>query len=328
MKTPKISIIVPVYNVEKYIRRCIDSILNQTFKDFELILVDDGSPDRCGEICEEYALRDIRIKVIHKENGGQASARNVGLDIAQGDYIGFVDSDDWIDSDMYEILYNEIIKYQADIASCKCKHFYENRKSNESKNEEILLNEYHSNEILDAHYDRKIDIAVCTKLINRKKIGGLKFKEGMISEDVMYSLCLYTKVESIIVINQKKYIYFHRANSTTTSKISEKRLDNIYHSIELCSILPQKYIKNIIEGAQRYIVNLGIEVVNEETILENKVLLKKIKFLLKKNKILSHKIYYKKFYFFSKSPFVFCLLYRMGKEIKNILKIGELKTWN
>ena len=98
--SPKISIIVPVYKVELYLEKCINSILNQTFKDFELILVDDGSPDRCGEICDEYAKKDNRIVVVHKENGGQASARNVGLDIARGDYIGFVDSDDWIERDM------------------------------------------------------------------------------------------------------------------------------------------------------------------------------------------------------------------------------------
>ena len=94
---PKISIIVPVYKVEKYLHKCIDSILAQTFKDFELILVDDGSPDNCGKICDEYAKRDNRIVVVHKENGGQASARNRGINIARGDYIGFVDSDDWID---------------------------------------------------------------------------------------------------------------------------------------------------------------------------------------------------------------------------------------
>jgi len=115
---PKISIIVPVYKVEQYIHKCIDSILNQTLNDFELILVNDGSPDQCGQICDEYAKCDSRIKVIHKENGGQASARNMGLDIATGEYIGFVDSDDWIEPDMYEILYNECIINECEIISC------------------------------------------------------------------------------------------------------------------------------------------------------------------------------------------------------------------
>lgn len=102
---PKISVIVPIYNVEKYLNRCVDSILNQTFEDFELILVNDGSPDNCGNICDEYAQKDNRVKVIHKKNGGVSSARNVGIDIAQGEYIMFVDSDDWIQSVMLEQMY-------------------------------------------------------------------------------------------------------------------------------------------------------------------------------------------------------------------------------
>lgn len=102
---PEISIIVPVYNVEKYLKRCIDSILNQSFENFELILVDDGSTDNSGKIVDEYEGIDKRIRVIHKQNGGQGSARNRGLDIAKGNYIGFVDSDDWIHRDMYKCMY-------------------------------------------------------------------------------------------------------------------------------------------------------------------------------------------------------------------------------
>ncbi|HEY8803664.1 MAG TPA: glycosyltransferase, partial [Clostridium sp.] len=105
MQNPLISIIVPIYKVEVYIRNCVDSILNQTYKNLEIILVDDGSPDNCGNICEEYSSKDKRIKVIHKKNGGLSSARNAGLDIASGEYIGFIDSDDWIEGDMYESLY-------------------------------------------------------------------------------------------------------------------------------------------------------------------------------------------------------------------------------
>ena len=114
----KLSIIVPVYNVEPYLRRCIDSILAQTFTDFELILVDDGSPDNCPAICDEYAEKDPRIVVIHKQNGGLSDARNAGLDIARGEYIGFVDSDDYIDAEMYEKMYNAAIMHNSDIVSC------------------------------------------------------------------------------------------------------------------------------------------------------------------------------------------------------------------
>ena len=113
-----ISIIVPIYNVEDYLKRCIDSILGQTYKNLEVILVDDGSPDKCGKICEEYKLIDSRIKVIHKKNGGLSSARNNGLDIATGDFIGFVDSDDYIERNMYESLIEALNNNNADIATC------------------------------------------------------------------------------------------------------------------------------------------------------------------------------------------------------------------
>ena len=122
---PKISVIVPVYNVEKYLHECVDSILTQTFTDFELILVDDGSPDNCPVICDEYASKDKRIKVIHKENGGGAQSRNVGLDCSRGAYIGFVDSDDHILPDMYEKMFCRIEEEQADIACCGLHHIYE-----------------------------------------------------------------------------------------------------------------------------------------------------------------------------------------------------------
>ena len=112
--TPKISVIVPVYNVEKYLRKCIDSLTNQTLKDIEIILVNDGSTDNSGSIIDEYAKQDKRVIAIHKENGGQSSARNMGLDIAKGKYVGFIDSDDWIELDMYENMYLALVKGNAD----------------------------------------------------------------------------------------------------------------------------------------------------------------------------------------------------------------------
>ena len=135
---PEISIIVPVYKVEKYLERCVKSILAQTFTDFELILVDDGSPDNCPLMCDEWAKKDKRIKVIHKANGGAGQSRNVGLENATGKYIGFVDADDWITRDMYEYLHELIIKEDADVAMCD---FTRNPKEleNDTLNEEIKV---------------------------------------------------------------------------------------------------------------------------------------------------------------------------------------------
>ena len=113
-----ISIIVPVYNVENYLRKCVDSIINQSYKNLEIILVDDGSTDSSGKICDEYSLKDSRIKVIHKKNGGLSDARNAGMEIASGDFWGFVDSDDYIDSDMYSVLLENLLGAEADLSAC------------------------------------------------------------------------------------------------------------------------------------------------------------------------------------------------------------------
>ena len=118
MSQALISVIIPVYKVEKYLDRCLESIVNQTYKNLEIILIDDGSPDNCPAICDEYAQKDSRIKVIHKANGGVSSARNKGIDVATGDYIGFVDSDDWIEPDMYETLIKNAEQYNSDISRC------------------------------------------------------------------------------------------------------------------------------------------------------------------------------------------------------------------
>ncbi len=123
----EISIIVPVYKVEKYLKKCVDSILAQTFSDFELILVDDGSPDNSGRICDDYAKKDARVRVVHKQNGGLSSARNAGIEVAKGKYLGFVDSDDYIAEDMYELLYKAIIKEEADLSICGIYDVYEEK---------------------------------------------------------------------------------------------------------------------------------------------------------------------------------------------------------
>ena len=123
---PELSIIVPIYKVEKYLPKCIESILNQSFIDFELILVDDGSPDYCGLICDEYAGKDSRVKVIHQNNQGVSAARNAALDVAEGRYLGFVDADDWIEKDMYQTMLQTAFVSRADVVICGIQYFTEN----------------------------------------------------------------------------------------------------------------------------------------------------------------------------------------------------------
>ncbi|MGL5903257.1 MAG: glycosyltransferase family 2 protein [Cetobacterium sp.] len=218
---PKISIIVPVYRVEFYLKKCIDSILNQTFKDFELILVNDGSPDNCGEICDEYAEKDSRITVIHKKNGGQASAKNMALLIAKGKYIGFVDSDDWIDCDMYHILYNMIETSKKDIANISLKSIGIFGEKVFSIHDRIILDREKAIEELFKH--KLYGNFFCTNLFRRELFKEMKFKEGIAYEDVDLLYRLIHISNGIVTLGVPKYNYLIRQGSTTGD--GKKRID-------------------------------------------------------------------------------------------------------
>lgn len=226
---PEISIIVPVYNVENYLEKCIDSILNQTFKNFELILVDDGSTDRSGEICDKYKSLDNRISVIHKVNGGLSDARNAGIEVAIGNYIGFVDSDDYIHPQMYEILYNNIIKYNADIAMCdyikyESNDFYKYQKDN------CGIEVYNNIDCLNLIFGEKEGhcITPCNKIYNRQLFNDLRFEVGRIYEDRLISHRILYASKKTIFIPNILYFYRQRKGSISNSEFSIKSLDSLY----------------------------------------------------------------------------------------------------
>ena len=223
----KISIIVPVYNVERYLGKCINSILNQTFADFELILVDDGSTDRSGYICDDYKKKDNRIKVIHKENGGLSSARNAGLDIAKEKYIGFVDSDDFINKNMYEFLYKDIKVNNSDIAICDYEEVYENEKGinyQESNSSTLVLTNI---EALWKIYDKKgwNYVIAWNKLYKKYLFDDIRFPIGKIHEDEMIAHEVLYKANKITYNNKKLYYYLQRENSIMGKKFNINRLD-------------------------------------------------------------------------------------------------------
>lgn len=217
---PRLSIIVPVYNVEKYIHKCVDSILNQTFTDFELILVDDGSPDNCGKICDEYAKKDNRVRVIHKENGGQSSARNKGLDIAIGEIVGFVDSDDIIDSNMYEDLIQYLDKNNLNIVCCDAYLVRGNRTRIRLLYDcnKIFI----GTEAVCANLVGRIDNAVWNKVYRKSIFDKVRFREGIVYEDVrIMHLLLYT-AKNVGYISKPCYYYFKRKNSTIALSFNSK----------------------------------------------------------------------------------------------------------
>ncbi|WP_099330929.1 glycosyltransferase family 2 protein [Priestia aryabhattai] len=236
---PAISIIVPIYNVEKYLHKCVDSILDQTFKDFELILVNDGSPDNCGEICNEYSRKDPRVKVIHKKNGGLSDARNAGIDIAEGDYIGFVDSDDWIEPDMYEILFNMCKTNNCEIGSCTYAIYHQNKRI---INESHPLTVHNNKQAMEAMLnDELYNEVVCTKLFKRSLFNGLRFTLGIIHEDTAFTYKAIHKCEKICFIGVPKYNYIKRDDSIMANTKKNVRIDSVLIYEEMYQFIKNDY---------------------------------------------------------------------------------------
>ena len=217
---PRLSVIVPVYKVEKYIHKCVESILNQTFTDFELILVDDGSPDDCGRICDEYAKKDARVRVIHKENGGQSSARNIGLDAARGEIIGFVDSDDDIDINMYQYLIEFMDKEKLDLVFCDVYLIRGTRIREQSmySSNKVLSREQGLNDNLIC----KIDNAVWNKIYKKDIFENLRFTEGIVYEDVRIMYKIFDRIKKSGYLKKSLYYYYKRKNSTIAQSFNSK----------------------------------------------------------------------------------------------------------
>lgn len=219
-----ISVIVPIFNVEKYLNRCIESLLNQTYKNIELILVDDGSTDRCGEICDMYAIKDSRVKVIHKKNGGLSDARNVGLNIARGYYISFVDSDDWVHSDYLKLMYEYLVNNNADI--CECDILITSNFVTEITDTIITTDLYDTKSALrELIKDTVFHQHVWNKLYKKESINGIKFPIGKINEDEFWTYKVFGNCNRIVKLNKVLYYYFQRNTSIMGSKYNLNRLD-------------------------------------------------------------------------------------------------------
>lgn len=216
-----ISVIVPVYKVEKYLEKCVNSIRSQSYSDLEIILVDDGSPDNCGKICDEMALNDQRIRVIHQKNQGLAAARNAGLAIAQGKYVAFVDSDDTIENGTYLLLYNMIEHYDTDIAICEC------RKVKESEVLEQVEYSKYENRVLDNNklwelVFGQLNNSSCNKLYKRSLIGDLQFPKKVVhGEDLLFNIEYLAKCNIGVYNEAPVYNYLSRNNSITRSYFNE-----------------------------------------------------------------------------------------------------------
>lgn len=232
MKEKLISIIVPVYNSSMYLDRCIESLINQTYKNIEIILIDDGSKDDSYRICKEYAIKDKRINAIHKKNGGVSSARNLGLKIAKGDYIGFVDSDDYVEKDMYEVLISSINQNLSQIAICNIYYETENKKqvySYSTKKNVFSRHEFPIN----MYNILSINGYVCNKLYDRRLIyrenQNICFDNNIdISEDGLFNYEIFDKNKEFLssYIDKKMYHYIQEKNSVCNQRFTLKKLEH------------------------------------------------------------------------------------------------------
>ena len=238
-----ISVIVPIYNVEKYLRKCVDSLINQTYKNLEIILVDDGSLDNCPKICDEYAKQDSRIKVMHKENGGLSDARNAGMKVARGEYISFIDSDDWIKPEMIEGMYNRMIEDNSDLVSSGVLWVDENGAEirNATVSENCVLNtEQAMKELIN---DGKLKQHVWNKLYKADLIKNILFDKGKYHEDVFWSYKVIGEAERISIEKNSYYFYVQRSKSIMGEKYSAKRLDALDAMKLRCEYTKDKFPK-------------------------------------------------------------------------------------
>lgn len=239
--SPSISIIIPVYNQEKYISRCLDSVLNQTYSNIEIIVVNDGSTDDTAFIVDEILSRSLRIKVIHQKNAGPGNARNTALDIATGEFIGFVDSDDYIEANMYQTMIDVALIYNADVVQCGYEHVSPDKKTIKTSNysEKIVEGEY--NCALEFSKQKDINNYLPCKLIKRSVIGNKRLPPLFASEDTFFLLQVFCDCKSAVLLKEPFYKYVQFNESLSRSSFSSRRMDIIKSGRLMYKFIITKY---------------------------------------------------------------------------------------
>ncbi|MGZ5509828.1 MAG: glycosyltransferase [Nitrososphaeraceae archaeon] len=331
----KISIIIPVYNGVKYLPKCIDSVLNQTYKNLEIILVDDGSTDESGKICDTYSLKDKRIKVIHKENGGVSDARNVGLKVATGKYIGFIDHDDFIESDMYEILLKTLYAYDADIVQCASYKIIDKKINPEHYSGTVEQFDVTS-ALEESIRVRSFSHSVWNKLYKKDLLQGIEFPLNMLNVDINFNYKVFIKAQKLVSIDIPKYYYLKRKDSVTGSLAYLNKMDVFYNYLEimksisrdfpsLFNITQERFVKTLLKIYKQLETNRYFDIdkkrrnliqdyinKNHRSLVSNPLINGKTKFLLKLFKKNFGLVYYS-----------LDLDYRFRKKIKRMLGNNE-----
>lgn len=252
-----LSVIIPVYNIEPYLRKCIESVLNQTYTNMEVILIDDGSTDGSGAICDEYQSKDRRVKVFHKENGGQSTARNWGLRIATGEFLGFVDADDYIETDMYESLLREMDE-DVDIVTCGTFIDFPENQHSQNKLAYYISKRQKFDNISAIEELLRYNIfcySVCDKIFRKKLFDNIRFPEGRTCEDLPVAYALFAKSRNVVHLGQPKYHYFQRDNSTSRQDFYYRRIDFVLFAGEICKDIRRRYPKLVKLAEAVYLQN-------------------------------------------------------------------------
>ena len=271
----KISVIVPIYKVEEYLRKCIDSILSQTFTDFELFLVDDGSPDNCGKICDEYAKTDSRIIVIHKKNGGLSDASNVAIDKAKGDYLTFIDSDDYVAENHLEVLYNALIDTDSDMSVTNITSFTADKYDNgfyQPTTERTILR---GNDCFDTIYQP----CAQAKLYKRFIFDDIRYPVGRLYEDVFIYHDILAKVKQLVLTGQNTYYYLIRSDSIMHQKYKLACTDIVDAIMLRVSKLEELGLNDLADDNRAFVYsNVALAFANlDASVPENKKRLDEIK---------------------------------------------------
>lgn len=262
MKDELISVIIPIYNVEKYIYRCLESVINQTYTNLEIILVDDESPDNCPQICDEYKQKDNRVTVIHKKNGGLSDARNTGINKCKGRYITFVDSDDWLPLNAIEILYYNLIKENADISSGNLKEIFKNTTyvNTSEKSTTVTLNNEEA--MQDLMYLHNLSNSASGKLYKKELFNHIKYPVGKLYEDLATTYRLFDISNKIVITDSIVYFYFQNSNSIMHKQYTNKRLESYKFVCEELVFINDNYPK-IIKSAIYRLVFECLSILND-----------------------------------------------------------------
>lgn len=325
---PKISVIVPVYNVEQYLSACVESILAQTFQDFELILVDDGSPDSCGAMCDAYAQKDPRVRVIHQENQGLSGARNTGIKAASGEYITFIDSDDLVKKDYLEKLLRAIKVESADISVCKPQEFEDGKNSVclETVSAEAQHKCFSNIDVCVELYNvsSQIPINAWGKLYRADLISDMEFPVGRIHEDQAFVPVACYRAGKIVLVDSPIYCYRQRPESIMQTKFSLKRYDDIWAIDNCIAFFEANQATQIVAAAKEkrkrqiciyaiYARRNGVEVPKKYRVGAHKAL-----FYLRK-RVPEEKF----FYYLGQVNMLYARLYMYWAKLKEILKIDR-----